>query len=181
VSPSGCLCPAAFVAQGKHLAWGSALPEVGRVKNLRTLVCIAAGCGLAILYPARADASWQTDYKKAQEEAKASNKLLVMEFTGSDWCPPCMQLQRDVFSKPEFQDYATKNLVLLELDFPRRKSQAPDLAKQNEELAARYGIEAFPSVIILNADGKKVGEFIGFDPNTTVGSYIAQLEKLRKS
>jgi protein disulfide-isomerase len=142
---------------------------------------LIAVVGLAISYSARAESSWQTDYKKAQEEAKTSKKLLLIEFTGSDWCPPCMQLQRDVFAKHEFQDYASKNLVLLELDFPRRKTQSPDLAKQNEELAARYGIQAFPTVLVLNAEGKKIGEFIGLEPDTTVDSYIAQLEKLRKS
>ena len=127
-----------------------------------------------------ADASWLTDYKQAQEQAKASNKLMLLEFTGSDWCPPCMRLKKDVLSTPEFQDYAGKNFVLVELDFPRGKEQPRELAAQNQELASRFGIEVFPSVIILDGNGKKVGELLGYDPRATVKMYIDELEKARK-
>lgn len=123
---------------------------------------------------------WLTDYKKAQEEAKSSNKLLLMEFTGSDWCGPCILLQRQVFSSPEFQDYAKKNFVLLELDFPRAKTQPHEMVVQNQELADRYGISVFPSAIILNGDGKKIGELLGYDPEGRSRGYIEELEKARK-
>ena len=76
------------------------------------------------LSSAWAEPSWETDYKKAQDQAKAGNKLVLLDFTGSDWCGWCIKLDREVFSKPEFKDYATKNLVLVELDFPRAKAQA---------------------------------------------------------
>ena len=122
-----------------------------------------------------------TDYKKAQEEAKANNKALLMDFTGSDWCPACVELQKEIFSKPEFRDYASKNFVFLEIDFPRRKPQPQEVVLQNQELAAQYGIEAFPSVIMLSRDGKKIGELIGYNPDITVEMYIAELEKFRKS
>jgi protein disulfide-isomerase len=126
------------------------------------------------------ESHWLTDYKKAQEEAKSSNKFLLMEFTGSDWCGPCILLQREVFSSPEFQDYAKKNLVLLEVDFPRMKTQPHEVVAQNQELAYRYGISVFPSAIILNGDGKKVGELLGYDPGAGSKGYIEELEKARK-
>jgi protein disulfide-isomerase len=123
---------------------------------------------------------WLTDYMKAQEEAKSSNKFLLMEFTGSDWCGPCILLQREVFSSPEFQDYAKKNFVLLEVDFPRTKTQPQEVVVQNQGLAYRYGISVFPSAIILNGEGKKVGELLGYDPGGGSKGYIEELEKARK-
>ena len=83
----------------------------------------------------------------AQQEAKANNKLLLLDFTGSDWCGWCIKLNKEVFSKPEFKDYANKNLVLMEVDFPRGKSQGSDIKKQNEGLAQQYQIEGFPTAL----------------------------------
>jgi protein disulfide-isomerase len=148
------------------------------VKNLILATAVALGFG-AIL-SAQAESPWLTDYKKAQEQAKSSNKLLLLEFTGSDWCPPCRMLQRDVLSTQEFQDYASKNFVLVELDFPRAKVQAPEVAEQNQMLARRWGIQVFPSIIILDSQGKKIGELLGYDPGAGRTEYIASLEKLRK-
>ncbi len=129
----------------------------------------------------QAESLWLTDYQKAQEQSKVSNKPLFLEFTGSDWCPPCRQLQRQILSAPEFQEYASKNFVLVELDFPRRKIQAPEIVQQNHALARQFGIEVFPTVIILNSNGEKIGELIGFDPSAGPAGYITALEKFRKS
>jgi thioredoxin-related protein len=148
------------------------------VKNLT--LALASVLGFAVTISASAEPTWLTDYKKAQEEAKASNKLLLLDFTGSDWCPPCIMLRKDVFSTREFQDYATKNFVLLEIDFPRAKPQAHEVTVQNQKLAQHYGIEVFPSVIVLNSDGKKIGELVGYDPEGGRSGYMASLEKLRK-
>ncbi len=126
-----------------------------------------------------AEASWETDLKKAQTEAKTSNKLMLLDFTGSDWCGWCIRLDREVFSKPEFKEYAAKNLVLVELDFPRMKSQADSLKRQNEELASKYGIEGFPTIIVLNGEGRKVGQLGYMEGGAS--AFIAELEKLRKS
>jgi thioredoxin-related protein len=127
---------------------------------------------------ARAESGWLTDYKKAQQEAKANNKLVLLDFTGSDWCGWCIKLNKEVFSKPEFKDYANKNLVLVEVDFPRAKSQSSDIKKQNEELAQQYQIEGFPTIMVLDGDGKKVG-LLGYMPGGPT-AFIAELEKLRK-
>jgi thioredoxin-related protein len=151
------------------------------VKTHRLTLLLVAICALASAAPLRAEPSWQTDFKKAQEEAKNAHKFLLVEFTGSDWCPPCMRLRQEVLATREFQDYAGKNYILVELDFPRHKTQTPELTKQNQELAYKFGIEAFPSLLIFNSEGKKVGELMGYDPGMGVSGYIAELEKARKS
>src|SRR5204863_4150547 len=89
---------------------------------------------------AAAKSGWLTSLEQAQKEAQAKNRLLLMDFTGSDWCGWCIMLDKEVFSKPEFKDYASKNLVLLELDFPRSKKMPPEVIAQNEKLAVKYGI-----------------------------------------
>jgi len=150
------------------------------VKSSRRFVVLALASALLLGCSARADVSWATDYKKAQEEAKNNKKLLLLNFTGSDWCGWCIKLDREIFSKPEFKDYASKNLVLLTIDFPRSKSQPSTIRQQNQELAQQYQIEAFPTIIVLNGDGRKVWEYPGYFPDGA-DAFIAQLEKLRKS
>lgn len=128
---------------------------------------------------ARADVSWLTDYKQAQQQAKTSNRLVLLDFTGSDWCGWCIRLRREVFSQPEFQEYAKKNLVLVEVDFPRAKEQAQDVRVQNQNLAQQYNIEGFPTIIVLNGEGKKVGE-LGYMQGGPA-AFISELERIRKS
>ena len=139
---------------------------------------IAVGLTL-ISITASAESSWVTDYKKAQEDAKAGKKLMLLEFTGSDWCGWCMKLDKEVFSTPEFQNYASRNLILVKLDFPRRRPQTEALKKQNEQLAEKYGIQGFPTIIVLNGQGEKVGElgYIEGGPSP----FLAKLETLPKS
>lgn len=110
-------------------------------------------------------ADWPTDYAKALETAKRENKRVLLDFTGSDWCGPCIQLQKRAFSRPEFIDYAEKNLILVEIDYPQRKKQSPDLVKQNERLAQQYGIEekGYPTLVLLDPAGKIVREMNGYD------------------
>ena len=122
---------------------------------------------------------WLHDYNKAQEEAKANHKLLFLNFTGSDWCGWCIKLDKDIFSQPQFKDYAHDNLVLVELDFPRRKSQATEERKQNMQLAQQYEVLGFPTIVVLNSSGQKVWQFDGYFPGGAE-AFIAQLQKLPK-
>jgi protein disulfide-isomerase len=147
------------------------------VKNLATAVLIALG--LICAASARAELAWITDYKRAQDEAKASHKLVLVEFTGSDWCGYCFQLDRVIFSQPEFKDYANKNLVLVEIDFPRRKAQSAETKKQNAELAERYQIDGFPTLVVLNGEGKAVWRYDGLYTNG-LAAFLAELDKVRK-
>ena len=146
----------------------------------RFISSAVAAAILAGIASAQTEVQWLTDFKKAQEQAKSANKLLLIQFTGSDWCPPCRMLQKEVLSTREFQEYASKNFILLEVDFPRAKQQAAELAQQNQTLAQRFGIEGFPTILVLNAEGKKLGEMVGYDPRAGRQAFIDSLEKMRK-
>jgi protein disulfide-isomerase len=118
---------------------------------------------------------WLTSYDEAVKQSKKTGKPILADFTGSDWCPPCIRLHKDVFSKPEFMKWAEKNVVLLELDFPRRTKQDAKLSKQNEALASKYEIQGFPTVLILNSAGKVLGTS-GFTPGSTPSSWIGEIK-----
>jgi thioredoxin-related protein len=143
-------------------------------KFLLLSVISLLGCAAIAAEPA-----WLTDYAAAKAKAKSDNKLVLLDFTGSDWCGWCKRLNAEVFSQPQFQEYAAKNLVLVELDFPRRKEQTDMVKKQNRQLAADYQIEGFPTLIVLNPEGKKVGA-LGYMEGGPA-TFIAALEKIRKS
>lgn len=140
---------------------------------------VAALALLLGLGSARADATWLTDFQKAQAEAKAGHKLILLEFTGSDWCIWCIRLEAEVFSQPEFADFAKKNLVLVRADFPRAKPLSAEVRKQNQELAQRYEIGGFPTIVVLNEEGKQVG-LLGYVPGGP-GPFLDELKKLPKS
>ncbi len=105
----------------------------------------------------KADDGWTTDYAKALAQAKAEKKTVLLDFTGSDWCPWCMKLDKEVFADPKFQDYAKKNLILVTVDFPQAKEQPADIKKQNADLQDKFAIQGYPTVVVLSPDGKKGG------------------------
>lgn len=152
-------------------------PLTGVLLIVKSLL-LAFICASILATSARAELNWLTDPKVAQAEAKQANKLVMLDFTGSDWCGWCIRLRKEVFSKPEFQEYANKNLVLVEIDFPKGKAQARELAQQNMQLASRYSVQGFPTLIVLDANGKKVGELGYVEGGPT--AFIGELEKLRK-
>jgi len=149
------------------------------VKACRLIFCVLTASIFFFGQVARAESDWLNDYKKAQEEAKTGHKILLLNFTGSDWCGWCIKFDRDVLSRPQFKEYAHNNLVLVELDFPRAKAQSPELRKQNRELAEQYEVIGFPKIVVLNSDGQKLWEYDGYFPGGP-DAFIEQLEKLRK-
>jgi protein disulfide-isomerase len=120
---------------------------------------------------------WQTDLSKAQAKAKAENKLVMLDFTGSDWCGWCIKLNKEVFSKDEFAEYAKKNLVLVEVDFPRGKQQTAEQKKANAALQKKYNIQGYPTIIVLNKEGAKVGE-LGY--MSSPKPFIEKLDEMKK-
>ena len=160
------------------LAPGCNRIEDGGVKTPRVFL-VAAAVSLVFAAFARAESDWQHDYSKAQEEAKANHKLLFLNFTGSDWCGWCIKLDKDIFSQPKFKDYAHDNLVLVELDFPRKKDQPTEERKQNMQLAQQYEVLGFPTIVVLNSNGQKVWQFDGYFPGGPE-AFITQLQKLPK-
>lgn len=105
---------------------------------------------------------WEDNYDKALAEAKETNKLVLLDFTGSDWCGWCMKLDEEVFSKSDFKKYAKANLVLVELDYPRGKSQTKKLKEQNAALKTQFGIRGYPTLIVVDADGKEQARWGGY-------------------
>lgn len=99
---------------------------------------------------------WSTNLDKALVKAKTEKKAVLVEFTGSDWCPPCIAMRKNVFSKKEFVDAASEKYILVELDFPKGDKA---LAEKNQPLAEKYKIEGFPTVVLLNAQGKEFSRF----------------------
>jgi protein disulfide-isomerase len=162
------------------LALASIPIEHGVVKIYRFFLFAVAASVFISESVASADSGWLTDYKKAQQEAKASNKFLLLDFTGSDWCGWCKKFDREILLQPQFKDFARDNLVVVELDFPRAKPQSPELRKQNRELAQQYDIVGFPTIVVLSADGQKLWRYDGYFPDGP-DAFIAQLQKLRKS
>lgn len=129
-----------------------------------------------------AAADWETDYEKALAKAKAENKRVFLDFTGSDWCGPCIDLRKRVLSSTEFAAYAAKNLVLVEIDYPQRKKQSAELKKQNEKVGKQYGIDekGFPTIVLLDPAGKVIREFTGYDgePSADIIAWIEGKKKM---
>jgi len=105
---------------------------------------------------------WMTDWEAAKAKAKAENKPILINFTGTDWCGWCIKIEKEIFSQKAFKDYAEKNLILMEVDFPKKKELAPELKKQNKALDKEFGIEGYPTIYLLDAEGKKLSEDIGY-------------------
>jgi protein disulfide-isomerase len=119
--------------------------------------------------------NWKTDLNEALATAKKENKVVLINFTGSDWCQWCKRLSDEVFSKSEFEDFANKNLVLVKIDFPRNIEQSNSTKYYNQQLANMYGIEGFPTIILLDKDGRgilKTGYIQG-----GVKNYIQELKQ----
>jgi thioredoxin-related protein len=170
---------AAAAVRRTALALGCNHIENGDVKPYRLIIFAVAAAVFLCGQFAKAQPGWQDDYKKAQEEAKTNNKFILLNFTGSDWCGWCIKFDKEVFSQPQFKDYARNNLVLVELDFPRRKQQSPDLQKQNRQLAMQYEVYGFPTIVVLNSNGQKLWQYDGYFSGGP-DAFIAELQKLRK-
>lgn len=129
---------------------------------------------------AAAEAQWLTSVPEAQALAKKENKLVLMDFTGSDWCSWCKKLDAEVFSKTEFIEYAKKNLVLVQVDFPSSKPQSPELKQANQALQAKYKVEGFPTLVVIKPDGTIVWQQPGYLEGGPP-AVIAELDKAKKS
>ena len=118
----------------------------------------------ALLQVRAAELSWTTDLPAALAKSKADNKTVLLDFTGSDWCGWCIKFKKEAIDTPEFQEFAAKNLVLVELDFPRKKPQSDELKSANKALGEKYNITGYPTFVLLNKDGKEIGRQEGYAP-----------------
>jgi thioredoxin-related protein len=119
------------------------------------------GLGALAGFARAEDSLWMTDFAAAKAKAKAEKKLLLVDFTGSDWCGWCKKLVAEVFSKDEFKKEAPKKFVLVELDYPtpaKKEKQSAELQKQNEELQKRYRVQGYPSILVMDAEGSVIAK-----------------------
>jgi thioredoxin-related protein len=126
----------------------------------RIMIALLAGCVLAQVRAA--DLNWLTSLPKAEQQAKDENKLVLMDFTGSDWCPWCKKLDKDTLNTSTFADYAQTNLVLVLVDFPAHKEQSAELKSANAALQRQYGVDGYPTLIAVKPDGTVVWKQVGY-------------------
>lgn len=117
---------------------------------------------MSLAVPVFAEPGWTTDYAKAVEQAQTEDKAILLDFTGSDWCGWCMKMKKETLDTPAFKDYAAKNLVLVEVDFPHNKPQSEKVIAQNQKLSQKYKADGFPTFIILSKGGKELGRQVGY-------------------
>jgi thioredoxin-related protein len=124
---------------------------------------------------------WQTDINVAKEIASKESKPIILVFQGSDWCAPCIKLDREIWSTDTFKKYAKQNYVMLKADFPRKKKNAlsEKQTKSNALLAEKYNKQGFfPFVVVLDSNGKVLGE--SSYKKTTPENYIKELNAFTK-
>jgi thioredoxin-related protein len=126
----------------------------------RVLSALFICCVVGTLWAA--DSSWLTSVPEAKAKAEKEKKLVFLDFTGSDWCGWCKKLDAETFSKSEFADYAKKNLVLVEVDFPQSKTQSDALKAANKGLAEKYEITGYPTLVAMKPDGTVVWKNVGY-------------------
>jgi protein disulfide-isomerase len=136
---------------------------------------LLAGCG----GETAVKVDWSTDLPKALARAKAEKKLVLIDFTGSDWCQPCKLLEKNVLATRAFADYADAHLVLVQADFPETKPQPEDLKTAFAALAKKFDVEGYPTLILLDADGKVLLTKKGYEGAKTA-DYITEIDTAAK-
>ena len=137
------------------------------------VIVLAAGVWASTV---RADDAWGTDFDAAKQAAAERKVPILVNFTGSDWCPWCVRLDREVFSQDAFKDFAKTNLVLFVADFPQDKPQSDTVVAQNQKLEAQYRVEGFPTILLLDASGGELAR-TGYRPGGA-DAYVDHLRSL---
>ena len=119
------------------------------------------------------------DLHSAVARAQSRHRMVLLHFTGSDWCPPCMELERTVFSRPDFEAYAASNLVYLKVDFPVHFRLPPAAMETNNLLSAQFGIYGVPFLVALDGTGREIWRHVGSIEGGTP-ALIRELEAAEK-
>ncbi len=121
---------------------------------------------------------WHTNYAEALAKARKEGRFLLLNFTGSDWCPWCQRAQREIFATEEFLEFVKDKFVLVEVDFPRNKKQDENVVKLNRELRDRYRIRGFPTFLVVGLD-ERIRFGFGYIPGGP-NPFVAQLRVFSK-
>jgi thioredoxin-related protein len=127
--------------------------------------------------------SWKTNYNEAKTEAAVKHELILVNFSGSDWCLPCMKLKKTIFENENFVSYASEKLILVNADFPRQNKHklSQEQTKMNEELAEKFNPEGkFPYTVLVNEDGKVIKQWDGL-PDGSAEQFIDQIKQVDAS
>jgi thioredoxin-related protein len=125
-------------------------------------------------------AGWETDFDLAKQKAQQQHKYILLNFSGSDWCGPCIKLHNEIFESNSFKNFADSSLILINADFPRLKKNqlSKDQQKKNDKLADTYNSQgSFPYTVLLTAEGKVIKTWDGY-PNTTAEQFTRQLKEI---
>lgn len=132
---------------------------------------------LILFYSFASPAAWLGNFNDAQKQASESHKLILVNFSGTDWCGPCIRLRKEILESAIFEKYAADHLVLVRADFPRqKKNQLPaEQVKLNEALADRYNSDGiFPYTLLIDEKGKVLKAWDGY-PNETPEKFVQDL------
>jgi len=127
-------------------------------------------------------ASWMGNFTEAQKQAKATHKQILINFSGSDWCGPCIRLRKEILESESFEQYAVANLLLVRADFPRQKKNqlSKEQIKLNESLAELYNKDGkFPYTVLVDENGKVLKSWDGF-PDESPQAFVSEIDKLKK-
>jgi len=131
------------------------------------------------ILPLQATELWSTHLDASLKKASTENRLVLLEFTGSDWCPPCKKQAQDVFAQPAFEEFAKANLVPVKIDFPRRSEQSPEIQAANEVLRRKYNVDGFPTLILMDNQGGELAREVGYGGGG-VEAFIEWVNKNKK-
>ena len=134
-------------------------------------------CCMTALFAQAVPAGWTTDYYAALKQAKAEKKNVLILFTGSDWCSWCKLLKKNTLDKSSFKRYAKENLVTVYFDFPYDRKISQRQMGIQQSLAKTFGVEGFPTTVVVAPDGRKLLQFSGY---RDADNYIKELESIKK-
>ncbi|MES2746903.1 MAG: thioredoxin family protein [Bacteroidota bacterium] len=129
---------------------------------------------LIVLLPSQ----WEPNFENAKKIAKENHKIILLNFSGSDWCAPCILLRRDYLENEVFTKMADENLVMVNADFPRKKKNlgTPEMIQRNETLAEQYNKDGnFPLTLLLDANGKVLKKWVG-KPDVSVEKWTQEIK-----
>ena len=176
---AGAVAPGSGWVQPRPVRHLSRFPmKTPPVKSLLLAGALCLALAPAAALRAGPKTGWTDHEAQALAKARAEKKLVLLNFTGSDWCIWCVWMDQEVYSRPEFQNYAKDNLVLVELDYPQRKRLPLETVKQNLLLAQEYDISAYPTLVVLNSQGKVVKTFEGYQSGGAA-ALVRQLKTLK--
>ena len=142
------------------------------MKFMKSIVLTLTSLAIFTAAATAAGKDWMTDIDSAVKVAKEKNKAVLVEFTGSDWCPPCIMMDKKVFSQSSFVSKASEDFILVKIDIPRSN---PELSEKNSKVLNKYKVQGVPTVILMDKEGKEFNRFTA-SQFPEVGKFLAHLD-----